>query len=150
MAEGYAGVGGYYLYRQILVGYVRAYLFARPHAGEYCHGGCKGYETRLGKARRYTHHVLFRYAHVIEPVGEFICEELYCGGLFKVGCDADYLVVVFRKGGKGAPIYLLCGHSGGVVCVPVGSCNYCHCFSLPYPLIMEALAFSHRAESPEA
>ena len=102
------------------------------------------------KARRYTHHVLFRYTHVIEPLGEFIREELYSGGLLKVGCDAHYPVVVFRKGGKGAPIYLLCGHSGGVVCVPVGSCNYCHCFSLPYPLIMEALAFSHRAESPEA
>ena len=38
VAEGYAGVGGYYLYRQILVGYVRAHLFARPHTGEYGHG----------------------------------------------------------------------------------------------------------------
>ena len=33
VAEGYAGVGGYYLYRQILVSYVRAH-----HAGEYGHG----------------------------------------------------------------------------------------------------------------
>ena len=126
VAEGDAGVSGDDLYRQVLVGDIRAYLFAGAHAGEDGHGGGKGNQPRLGQARGDAEHVLLGDAHVVKAVREGLGEMDDGRCLGKVGGEADDLFVVLAQFGQRAAVDLAGGHGRRIVGVPVGSGHDCH------------------------